>query len=103
MRRKHGGGRWPARPGNKPGARVDDIGLFQPGIGNRLSHRDIGIGRPRPHETQRALVDMFGRIDVDGPGNLAAKPVFGHLRAGFDPGFTCLEAGQNLPGIVPDG
>ena len=84
------------RSGHKAGARVDDVALFQPSIGYGLTHGDMGIGRARPHEPQRALVHMLGRVDIDCACNLAAKTVFGQFSAGFDAGQARLERGKEV-------
>ncbi len=73
-------GRRPAGAGDQARCVGFEISAsVQPGIGDGLAHRDVGIGRTRPHEAQGALVDMLGDVDVERAADLAAKAVFGHL------------------------
>ena len=100
VRGQHGAGRRPARTRHQPGARMRDQIVAQARIGNRLAHRDIGIGRARPHEAERALVHMLFHIQVDGTRDLAAKAMLDHRLVGPDPRPPGLERGQNLGGVV---
>ena len=102
MRGQQGRGRRSAGPCNETGAVVDDLIFGKAGISDRLAHGDMGIGGPRPHEAQGALIHMFGRIDFQRAGHLAAKAVFGHFGAGYDTGFPGLERCKNLFGCVAD-
>ena len=76
---KHRGRRRSARPSNHTRHRVDYILLFQPRVRDRLSHRNMRIGRPRPHEAQGALIHVLRHFDIDRTRNLRAKAVLGHI------------------------
>ena len=102
MGREHGRGRWPARARDQPRTLIDDLVFGQARLRDGLAHRDMGIGRPRPHEAQRALVDMFGRVDLEGARNLATKAVFDHVGVGLDPRATNAQGRLHFGGGVSD-
>jgi hypothetical protein len=45
---------------------------------------------------------MLGRVEVDGAGDLAAEPVFGHGGVGGDAGAARLQRCGDLIGICSD-
>ena len=103
MRRQHGRGRRPARPGNQTRPLIHDLVFGQACIGNGLAHGDMRIGRTRPHEPQGPLVHVIGHVQLERARDLAAESMLDHIGVGFDTGCTGLERGQNLLGIIPDG
>ncbi len=103
VRGEHGAGRGAAGAGDQTGADVGDGAFVQPRIGDRLLHRDIGIGGARPHEAQGALVDMILDVDLEIAGHPAAKAALGHFFVEIDPRLACLQRGQHLLGRIADG
>ena len=91
MRGEHGRGGRTTRARDQTCARVGNRSLVETRIGNRLTHRDIGISGTRPHEAQRALFNVLGDIKLYSARDLGPESMLGHLGAGNDPRLTRLE------------
>ena len=69
-----------AGTGDQTGALVADVGLVQAGVGDRLLHGHVGVGRRVAHEAPGLAVDMLFQVDIRRPCDLAAHA---HFLIGF--------------------
>ena len=103
MRGEQRRGRRPAGARHKAGARVADLVIAQARIRDGLLHCDIGISGTAAHEAQRTFVDVICDVDLECPGNPAAKAVLCHFGAGDDAAGPVFKRCQNFFCIVSDG
>ncbi|MPL82870.1 hypothetical protein SDC9_28819 [bioreactor metagenome] len=102
MRLEEVRGRGTARTDDQPGARVRHVVRLKPGIGDRLLHRQEGIGGAWPHEAQVALVDMVLERDLRLALDLAAEAMLGVIGREDDARAAGLQAGSDFGSGIAD-
>jgi hypothetical protein len=91
-----------ARSGDHPGAIVRDLRVAEACVGDRLFHREIGIGCAVAHEATQAAVDQLVDIELERAGDLAPEAEFLVLRHRLDAGLALLQRLRHLGGVVAD-
>ena len=97
-----GAGGGAAGADDQAGALVGDLGRGEAGVGDRLLHGDVGIGRAGGEEPRGPPVDQ--RFPVDGRRgvDLAAEAQLGIVRRRDDAGARLPQRGGDLLGAIAD-
>ncbi len=86
--------------GDQAGTLVGNLLFGETGIGNRLRHGDVGIGRSIPHEAQLLAIDVVFEIDVDNAGHVATEAQLGVFLFAADTRTSFAERFQDLLAII---
>src|SRR3546814_384325 len=87
---------------DQPGAGGRDLRRLQPGIGDRLLHGQVVVGRTVAHEAQQLAVDTLGEIELHGAVDVAAEAKLLVLLGEHDARPARLEGGGDLLLVVAD-
>ncbi len=85
-----------ARARDQAGTQVADLGFVQPGIGDRVAHGQVGIGRGIAHEALELAIDQRVQVELDRAADPAAQANPRRDRAG-SAGRSGLRATKRTP------